>query len=162
MRSPGTISLTEETYRAMLTDVAQSLKQHGFENIVFIGDSGGNQNGMAAVADELTAAWAGEAMAVHIREYYTAPRGTPNVLRELGETVPGMPSDGLHDSPGITLNMMLDDPSSVRWAERVKTRQATINGFSIADLRHSLDLAKQISDARASRTAVLIRDRIRR
>jgi len=162
MRSPGTISLTEETFRAMLTDVGQSLKQHGFQNIVFIGDSGGNQNGMAAVAEALSAEWGEEARAIHIREYYTAPPGTPNVLRDLGETTPGMPSDGLHDGAGITLNMMLDDPNSVRWAERVKTDQAMINGFSIADLGHSLELAKKISDARAARTAVLIRDRIRR
>ncbi|HCQ98943.1 MAG TPA: hypothetical protein DIU48_05955, partial [Acidobacteria bacterium] len=45
MRSPGTISLREETFQAMLTDVARSLKVHGFRNIVFIGDSGGNQGG---------------------------------------------------------------------------------------------------------------------
>ena len=44
-----------------------------------------------------------------------------------------MPDDGLHDSPGITLNMMLTDPKSVRWEERVKAGKATINGVSIAD-----------------------------
>ena len=31
--------------RRVLTDVAHSLKMHGFQNIIFIGDSGGNQNG---------------------------------------------------------------------------------------------------------------------
>ena len=36
------------------------------------------------------------------------------MLRELGVTKEGMPDDGLHDSPGITLNMMLTDPESVR------------------------------------------------
>ena len=71
-----------------------------------------------------------------------------------------MPSDGLHDSPGIALNMMLDDPDSVRWAARVKTNQATINGVSIADLGRSLELAKAISDARSKRTADVIRERI--
>ena len=71
-----------------------------------------------------------------------------------------MPSDGLHDGAAITLNMMLTDPSSVRWAERVKTDQAVINGFSIADLGRSLELAKLVSDARAERTADVIKQRI--
>ncbi len=160
MTSPGTLSLRQETFEAVLTDVAHSLKMHGFENIILIGDSGGNQRGMANVAEALSAKWGGEAAVIHIPEYYRAPAGTPNVLRDLGVTRDGMPSDGLHDSPGITLNMMLDDPSSVRWAERVKARQAVINGVSIADLGRSLELAAQIADARAKRTAVLIRQRI--
>ena len=106
---------------------------HGFKNVIFIGDSGGNQNGQKAVADTLTAQWAGAAFVATIPEHYTAPPGTPNVLRQLGVTKDGMPDDGLHDSPGITLNMMLTDPKSVRWDERVKAGKATINGVSIAD-----------------------------
>ena len=160
MTSPGTISLRQETFEAVLTDVAHSLKMHGFENIVFIGDSGGNQSGMANVAQTLTAQWAGEAAAIHILEYYRTPQGTPNVLRDLGVVREGMPSDGIHDSPGITLNMMLDDINSVRWPERAKAGQAVINGVSIADLRQSLEWAKAVADARNARTAVLIRDRI--
>ena len=159
MRSPGTISLRQETFEAVLTDVAHSLKMHGFRNIIFIGDSGGNQTGMGDVAEALTAQWDGEAAVIHIPEYYRAPPGTPNVLRDLGLVTEGMPDDGLHDGAAITLNMMLDDPNSVRWAERVKTDQAVINGFSIADLGRSLELAKRVSDARAQRTAELIRER---
>ena len=160
MRSPGTLSLRAETFEAVLTDTAESLKVHGFKNIIFIGDSGGNQNGQGNVAEKLTALWGEEASAFHIGEYYRAPAGTPNVLRDLGVTTDDMPREGLHDSPGITLNMMLDDPNSVRWAQRVKTGQAVINGVSIADLPRSLELARAISDARAKRTANVIRDRI--
>jgi hypothetical protein len=115
---------------------------------------------MQAVADTLTKQWAGAAAVIHIPEYYTAPPGTPNVLRDLGVTREGMPSDGLHDSPGITLNMMLSDINSVRWAERVKTDQATINGVSIADLGQALEWARKIADARTTRTADLIKQRI--
>jgi creatinine amidohydrolase/Fe(II)-dependent formamide hydrolase-like protein len=160
MRSPGTISLREETYQAMLTDIAHSLKQHGFKNIIFIGDSGGNQAGQKAVADKLTAQFAGSALVATIPEYYTAPPGTPNVLRQLGVTKDGMPDDGLHDSPGITLNMMLTDPKSVRWEERVKAGKATINGVSIADKAKALEWAKAIVEARATRTAELIKKAI--
>jgi creatinine amidohydrolase/Fe(II)-dependent formamide hydrolase-like protein len=160
MRSPGTLSLRQETYEAVLTDLAHSLKMHGFENIIFIGDSGGNQNGQAAVADRLTAEWGGAPVVAQIREYYNAPPGTPNVLRELGVTTPDMPSDGLHDSPGITLNMMLTDPSSIRWEERVATGYATINGVSLADREQSLEWARQIVEARANRTVEYIRTAI--
>src|SRR5687768_3856227 len=59
MRSAGTISLTEETFRALLTDIASSLKVHGFKNVIFIGDSGGNQNGMRDVANAMNEKWAG-------------------------------------------------------------------------------------------------------
>jgi creatinine amidohydrolase len=160
MTSPGTISLREETFEAVLTDMAESLHQHGFDNIVFIGDSGGNQRGMGNVADALNAKWGGEGAAHFIGEYYRAPEGSRNVLRELGVMHEDMPSDDLHDSPGITLNMMLDDVNSVRWSGRVATGEAQINGVDISDLMQSLEWADQIADARAERTADIIRDRI--
>ena len=160
MRSAGTISLRQETFEALLTDIAHSLKMHGFKNIIMIGDSGGNQNGQKAVAEKLTAQFAGAAFVATIPGYYTAPPGTPNVLRQLGVTKDGMPDDGLHDSPGITLNMMLTDPNSVRWAARVKANKATINGVDISDLNRSRDWARAIVEARATRTVNLIKQAI--
>ena len=160
MRSPGTISLREETFEALLTDIAHSLKMHGFKNIVMIGDSGGNQAGQKAVADKLTVQFAGAALVATIPGYYTAPPGTPNVLRQLGVTKDGMPDDGLHDSPGITLNMLLTDPNSVRWEARVKAKKATINGVDISNLDRSREWARAIVDARASRTVALIKQAI--
>ncbi|MGE0864248.1 MAG: creatininase family protein [Vicinamibacterales bacterium] len=160
MRSPGTISLRQETFEALLTDIAHSLKMHGFKNIIMIGDSGGNQGGQKAVADKLTAQFAGSAFVATIPGYYTAPPGTPNVLRQLGVTKDGMPDDGLHDSPGITLNMMLADPNSVRWEARVKAGKATINGVDISNLNRSREWARAIVDARANRTVALIKQAI--
>ncbi len=160
MRSPGTISLREETFQAMLEDVARSLRAHGFRSVIFIGDSGGNQAGQKAVAEKLNTEWNGSPVVAHIGEYYTAPPGTPNVLRQLGVVTDGQVDDGLHDSPGITLNMMLTDPKSVRWEERVKANAATINGVSIANKERALALARQIVDARAERTVMLIKKAI--
>ncbi len=48
--SPGTIVLSPATYKAVLTDMANSLKSQGFTNVVMIGDSGGNLNPMKEVA----------------------------------------------------------------------------------------------------------------
>ena len=50
MRYPGTISVTEETFESLLTDICGSLRAHGFRRIVVLGDSGGNQTGMKNVA----------------------------------------------------------------------------------------------------------------
>ena len=71
MRYPSTISLTEDTYRRLLTDICASLRAHGFAKIVLIGDSGGNQDGMKAVAEALNARWKdGKTRAFFLPEYY--------------------------------------------------------------------------------------------
>lgn len=55
MVTAGTLTVREETFEAVLTDVVSSLKAHGFQNIILIGDSGGNQAGQKAVAGTLNA-----------------------------------------------------------------------------------------------------------
>jgi creatinine amidohydrolase/Fe(II)-dependent formamide hydrolase-like protein len=59
MLFPGSITVRDETYHALLSDIANSLRVNGFTDIVLIGDSGGNQRGMKAVAEELNKRWAG-------------------------------------------------------------------------------------------------------
>ena len=155
MTSPGTITMREATFQAVLTDVAESLQAHGFKTIVFIGDSGGNQKGQQTVAETLTAKWAGKAVALHIGEYYTY-----NVVTKHFEDSGALPkdrkSDNMHDDPVITLNMFIDDPKSVRYDERVKAGKATIDSVSIADRAKATDLAKQIVAFRADHTVAAI------
>lgn len=43
MRFPGTITLPNEYYMKLLEYAARSFKAHGFKDIIFIGDSGGNR-----------------------------------------------------------------------------------------------------------------------
>ena len=149
MASPGTMSMREDTFRAVLNDAAESLQAHGFKNIIFIGDSGGNQEGQKAVAEALTAKWAGKALALHIPEYYTYST-VAKYMSEHG-IVDGK-SDNMHDDPIITLNMFITDPNSVRYDARVKAGKATINGVNIADKAKNLALAKQIVEFRANYT----------
>ncbi len=63
--SPGTIVLSQATFKAVLTDMANSLKSQGFTNVVLLGDSGGNLNPMKDVATTVNAAWAGSGARVH-------------------------------------------------------------------------------------------------
>ena len=157
MASPGTISMREDTFRAVLRDTAESLQAHGFKNIIFIGDSGGNQAGQKAIAEELTAKWAGKALALHIAEYYEYNK-VAEYMKSHG-IVDGK-SDNMHDDPIITLNMFIDDPNSVRYDARVKAGKATINGVSIADSQKNLEMAKAIVEYRATVTANAIKTAI--
>src|SRR5262249_18609393 len=116
MRYPGTISLTEETYERLLTDICASLRAHGFEHIVLLGDSGGNQRGMKNVAARLDAQWAGGKTRVHfIPEYYDYP-GVEKWLEKQGIK---QIDEGLHDDFAITAQMMAVDPVTVRMKQRI-------------------------------------------
>ncbi|MFM8532220.1 MAG: creatininase family protein [Acidimicrobiia bacterium] len=149
MTSPGTITAREETFQMLLTDIAESLQAHGFKNIILIGDSGGNQKGQAAVAEKLTAKWAGKALALHIGEYYDYA----SVAKYMeGQGIKEGKSDGMHDDPIITLNMFIDDPNSVRFNERVKAGKATINGVNVGDKAKNTELARKIVEFRATKT----------
>ena len=156
MFSPGTISMREETFRMMLEDTARSLrKSTGFKNIIFIGDSGGNQAGMKAVAEKLNAEWK-DTVVAHIAEYYTYNQ-VSTYMKTKGIVTDPQKADNLHDDPIITLNMLIEDPNSVRFDQRVKAGKATIDGFSIADKKKSLELAKKIVDYRANVTIEAIK-----
>lgn len=149
MVSPGTISMREETFRAILTDIVHSLRMHGFKTIFLIGDSGGNQPGQRYVADSLNKLWGGSPLVAHIQEYYTyGVAGDYMEKHGIVETC----RENLHDDPVITLNMFNTDPKSVRYDERVKARAATINGVDISDRKKAADLAKQIVEFRTNYT----------
>ena len=156
MLTVGTISLEEATFEALLTDIVRSYKMHGFETVILIGDSGGNQTGMKTVADTLNTQWSGKPVVAHIPEYY-AYNTVEKLLVDLGVMKAEGPSDSLHDDPGITLNMFITDPNSVRYEPRVKAGKATINGVSIADKAKNLEIAKKIVDMRATNTVAAIK-----
>ena len=97
MRYAGTITLPNEHFMKLVEYAARSFRAHGFTDIVFIGDSGGNQRGMSAVAEALNEEWAGTLMMdpqgrVHfVGEYYSA-HGFDGWLMEQGydqETIGG-------------------------------------------------------------------------
>jgi creatinine amidohydrolase/Fe(II)-dependent formamide hydrolase-like protein len=159
MDTAGTISMREETFEAMLTDVVHSMKAHGFENIILIGDSGGNQRGQKAVAETLNAQWNAKPIVAHIPEYYDNA-SLEKYLIQLGVTKEGQKSDNLHDEPFYTLNMMVTDPNSVRWSQRVKAGKATIDGVSIADKARALELGKKVVEFHAANTVAAIRTAI--
>ena len=113
MRYSGTISVRQETFEAVLEDVGKSLAAHGFDNIVYIGDSGGNQRGQAAVAERLNSQWT-DARAHHIAGFYDNAGLIAYMNDELGiEEEEGK----YHDSYWITALQMVTDPATVRYEQ---------------------------------------------
>ena len=95
MRYAGAITLPNEHFMTLLEYAARSLEVHGFTDIVFIGDSGGNQNGMRTVSEMLNEEWAGEGKAgrVHfVGDYYSGNGFREWLMEEHGydaETIGG-------------------------------------------------------------------------
>jgi creatinine amidohydrolase/Fe(II)-dependent formamide hydrolase-like protein len=158
MHFPGSFSVRDETYVALLEDIAGSLRQHGFSDIAFIGDSGGNQRGMKAAVNNLNSRWAKSGVRAHfVEEFYTSgwsetEKYTEDVLRvSEGE------SDGHHDDIWVTAIMMVTSPESVRYQERIEAGLASINGVDISDLDQTIELGRKMVDFRAAHTAEAIR-----
>ena len=157
MRYPGTVSVRESTFQALLTDIASSLKTHGFEEVILLGDSGGNQDGMAEVARTLGESWAGSGSRIHfIPEYYDNPRWV-EWLEERGVVEV---SEGLHDDVRHASIMALVDPAFIRTEQRRAAGLFRINGVELDPLDRTQKLAEELVGFQARVTAAAIREAI--
>ncbi len=145
MRYPGTISVREETFRALLTDIAASLKAHGFEHIFFIADSGGNVKGMQSVADDLAAKWQGKPTIHYIKEYYNYPE----VLKWIESQGVALKPPEHHDDLAITSQMMVVDPNTVRMKQRMAKGLFSINGVDLAPEEKTVAFGRKVIEHRA-------------
>ncbi len=158
MKFPGSISLTAATYEALLTDIALSLRQSGFTDIVLIGDSGGNQTGMANVAAALKTLWeSGETRIHFVWEFYSPGWEETEQFTEGQLGVAESGHDGYHDDIWVTAMMMVTDPDQVRISQRIDAGLASINGVSIVPLEETIELGRKMVEFRAEFTANEIR-----
>jgi hypothetical protein len=155
----GSINLTAETLNSVLKDMAKSLKAQGFEEILFIGDSGSNRAPLARAASELAEEWRDQDVLVaHVPEYYnyTGPTGVVAYQKEvlgLDEADPRF--DTYHDDYYISTMIMNDDPRHVRYAERAKVGLDHINTIPIV-LDEALAHGKKLIEFRAGVTVAAI------
>ena len=159
MRYPGSISLTDATYQALLTDIANSLRVTGFEHVILLGDSGGNQRGMKEVASALTPKWADTKSRIHfIPEYYA----DFSQVVEFAEKTFGWKQvpDGSHDDALITAIMMTVNPDTVRMKQRIAKGQTSTNGISLTPTEKAIEVGTQIVNRRADITVAAIKKAI--
>ena len=155
MKYPGTVSLTEDTYQALLTDICRSFRTHGFKHIVLIGDSGGNQQGMKLVTKKLNDQWAGGKSRVHyVPEYYDFAA----VAKWLEEQGIEQEPEGYHDDFGMTAMMMAVDPASVRTRERIAAGKFSINGVNLAPAKKTIEWGHRIIKFRAAAAVKSIKE----
>ena len=154
MRYAGTISLPDPVFRQVLEYAARSLKQHGFRDIVFIGDSGPNQAGQNAVAAALNKEWAGTNARVHaIAGYYRSdPEGDAAAMMKFGIRKDEI---GNHADVRDTSQMMAVDPKMVRNA-KLQAGDGK-NGIQGDPRRSSPEIGRALIERTVVRTVELIR-----
>jgi creatinine amidohydrolase len=112
MRFTGTISIPDDAFKSLLDSAARSFKQNGFTDVVLIGDHGGYQSQLKAVAAKLNKDWAGATKAHFIGDYYQATQTTyVKALRAQGLSDAQI---GTHAGTADTALLMAIDPSGVR------------------------------------------------
>jgi YVTN family beta-propeller protein len=130
MRFPGTISVPERAFEAVLEGAARSFKRHGFRDIVFLGDHGGYQTSEQTVAARLNREWAnGSTRVIALVDYYRlASTRYAEVLRSRGYTDAEI---GTHAGLADTSLALAVDPGLVR-KERLsdKTPLGTADGLA--------------------------------
>jgi creatinine amidohydrolase/Fe(II)-dependent formamide hydrolase-like protein len=111
MRFPGTITLPNEFFMKVTEYAARSFKVTGFKDIVLIGDSGPNHQGLQAVAGLLNKEWVKGDVRVHYISSYYNGHGFERWLKSQGEA----PEDiGSHAGISDTSQLMAINPNLVR------------------------------------------------
>ena len=155
--APGSVVLSQATYRAVLTDMADSMRGMGFTSVVMMGDSGGNQGAMKEVTAALNDKYKGAGTKFYfIPEYYDYSSVQKfiksNGIDEQIEIGASQGSDRIHDEYGIDALMALYDQKSIRIDQRTKANKTTINGVSLLPMSKTLEMGKKIAELRATLT----------
>jgi len=166
MKYSGTISLSQETFSRLLTDICSSLKQHGFTDIVLIGDSGGNQKGMEDVSVSLSAKWKSDKARVHyIPEYYQHDMWSYDLLKTLDvrqkPDVKSASRAGVHSDYHYESILAVVDPILIHARERIVSGDFSINGVDLSPLSRTVANGQKLIDYRSKITADTIRTAIK-
>lgn len=159
MRFPGTISIPDAAFIAVLTGAARSFRQHGFLDIVLIGDSGNYQGELKEVAQRLNREWASVPARVHfVAAYYRAASdGFNQVLRAKGLTDAQI---GDHAGAADTSLMLAVDPGRVR-SDRMQAGGEASTGVGGDPSRASAALGKIGIDMVVDQTVDAIRQAVK-
>ena len=132
----GTISIPDDVFKGVLLGTARSFKKHGFTDIVLLGDHGGYQKALAAVAVQFNREAAKTPVRLHyVAEYYRATQTIyVAALKAKGLSNAEI---GTHAGSADTSLMMAIDPSMVRPERFAEAAAAGWRGGTLGDPRAS-------------------------
>ncbi len=124
MRFAGTISISDAAFEAMLESTARSFRQHGFHDIVLIGDHGGYQTSLERVAAKLNREWAARpgCKVIALVDYYRVTQ--TDFVDALEAKGFGADEIGSHAGLADTALMLAIDPVMVRPGELAQAAKA--------------------------------------
>ena len=140
MRYPGTITLPEDRFIELLVNAGRSLKSSGFKTILFLGESGGNRNGMRDAATRLNDLWKGAATAYWVDDYYTKSHADQNKWITANLKIPEDQIGG-HANLLDTSELLFVAPKHIR-RDRLTGNDYPGNGVSGDPAKSSPDLGK--------------------
>lgn len=140
MRYPGTITLPEDRFVELLVLAGRSLKAGGFRNIYFLGESGGNRNGMREAATKLNELWKGAATAYWVDDYYTKSHADQNKWITANLKIPEDQIGG-HANLLDTSELLFVAPAHIR-RDRLTGNQYPGNGVSGDPAKSTPELGK--------------------
>jgi len=140
MRYPGTITLPEDRFTELLVLAGRSLKSFGITKVYFLGESGGNRNGMRAAATQLNELWKGEATAYWVDDYYTKSHADQNTWITANLKIPADQIGG-HANLLDTSELLFVAPQHVR-RDRLTGNDYPGNGVSGDPAKSSAAIGK--------------------
>ncbi len=134
MRFAGTISVPEAAFKSILDAAARGFRQHGFRDIVILGDSGNYQPALKAVAARLNHDWAASGVRAHyLGAYYGATQTTYiSALKTQGLTDAQI---GTHAGTADTALSLALEPSLVKPGLLAEAARSGRSGGTYGDPR---------------------------
>ncbi len=128
MAFPSTISLSDDTFKAVLSDTALSLARHGFTQIYFLGESGGNQLPQQEVAEDLADEMAQKkVLLASLNQYYDYTQNGQVAWLEKHEKLTEK-DIGFHVGVRDTSEMLVAYPEGVRLGKMVDSVTGDASG----------------------------------
>lgn len=155
MAFPGSISIPPDVFENVLVAAGESFAIHGFKTIVFLGDSGPNQEPQRLAADRINKVFGASGVHALSADKYYADNGQVAWLKSQGETDDTIgPHAGIRD----TSEMMVVEPDGVRTAKLAAGGAGATGDPSRASAERgaallALKIKAAVAEIRAAQTA---------
>jgi creatinine amidohydrolase len=144
MKWAGTVSISDEAFKSMLLYAARSFKQHGFTDIVILGDSGNYQSQLAQVAAAFNKDAKNAPSRMHfIGDYYKATQAS--YIAALKAKGLSDAEIGTHAASADTALMLAIEPTMVKPDKFAEAAKEGRTGGSLGDPRAATAALGQIA-----------------